>query len=52
MILIDSHCHIDGEAFDGDRDEVVQRARDAGVDRGYPNRSDVAYTSAASVAAR
>jgi TatD DNase family protein len=30
-MLIDSHCHIDGEAFDGDRDEVVQRARDAGV---------------------
>lgn len=31
MNLIDSHCHIDGEAFDGDRDEVVQRAREAGV---------------------
>ncbi|MBX7054675.1 MAG: TatD family hydrolase [Pyrinomonadaceae bacterium] len=31
MTLIDSHCHIDGEAFDGDRDDVVQRARDAGV---------------------
>jgi TatD DNase family protein len=31
MILIDSHCHIDGEAFDGDRDEVVARARQAGV---------------------
>jgi TatD DNase family protein len=31
MTLIDSHCHIDGEAFDEDRDEVVQRARDAGV---------------------
>lgn len=31
MILIDSHCHIDGEAFDADRDEVVQRAREAGV---------------------
>ncbi|MGD9589778.1 MAG: TatD family hydrolase [Pyrinomonadaceae bacterium] len=30
-MLIDSHCHIDGEAFDDDRDEVVQRARDAGV---------------------
>ena len=29
--LIDSHCHIDGEAFDDDRDEVVQRAKDAGV---------------------
>jgi TatD DNase family protein len=31
MNFIDSHCHIDGEAFDDDRDEVVQRARDAGV---------------------
>lgn len=31
MILIDSHCHIDGEAFDEDRDEVVDRARAAGV---------------------
>ena len=31
MDLIDSHCHIDGDAFDEDRDEVVQRARDAGV---------------------
>jgi TatD DNase family protein len=31
MRLIDSHCHIDGEAFDADRDEVVQRALDAGV---------------------
>ncbi|MEQ1606682.1 MAG: TatD family hydrolase [Pyrinomonadaceae bacterium] len=31
MNLIDSHCHIDGEQFDDDRDEVVQRARDAGV---------------------
>jgi TatD DNase family protein len=31
MMLIDSHCHIDGEQFDADRDHVVQRARDAGV---------------------
>lgn len=31
MTLIDSHCHIDGEAFDDDRDEVVRRAMEAGV---------------------
>ena len=30
-MLVDSHCHIDGEAFDADRDDVVQRAREAGV---------------------
>jgi len=30
-MLIDSHCHIDGEQFNDDRDEVVRRARDAGV---------------------
>ncbi|HMQ03937.1 MAG TPA: TatD family hydrolase [Pyrinomonadaceae bacterium] len=29
--LIDSHCHIDGPQFDDDRDDVVRRARDAGV---------------------
>ena len=31
MILIDSHCHIDGKQFDADRDEVVRRAKDVGV---------------------
>lgn len=31
MILIDSHCHIDGEQFEADRDEVVQRAKESGV---------------------
>ncbi len=31
MIFVDSHCHIDGESFDADRDEIVQRAKDAGV---------------------
>jgi TatD DNase family protein len=30
--FIDSHCHIDGEQFDEDRDEVVRRAKDAGVE--------------------
>lgn len=46
MIFIDSHCHIDGEQFDADRDEVVQRAIDAGVGAmlvvgtGDPNTDD------------
>ena len=31
MILVDSHCHIDGEQFDIDRDDVIQRASAAGV---------------------
>ena len=31
MKLVDSHCHIDGEQFDADRDEVIGRAEDVGV---------------------
>src|SRR6185436_17013572 len=30
-MFIDSHAHIDGDEFNADRDEVIQRARDAGV---------------------
>ncbi|HEY0174031.1 MAG TPA: TatD family hydrolase [Pyrinomonadaceae bacterium] len=30
-MFVDSHAHIDGEEFDADRDEVVARARGAGV---------------------
>ena len=32
-MLIDTHCHLDFERFDADRDEIVQRAIDAGVTR-------------------
>jgi TatD DNase family protein len=31
MELIDTHCHIDVEDFDSDRDDVIERARTAGV---------------------
>ncbi|HEX8891173.1 MAG TPA: TatD family hydrolase, partial [Pyrinomonadaceae bacterium] len=30
-MFVDSHAHIDGEEYDADRDEVVARAREAGV---------------------
>ena len=30
-MFVDSHAHIDGTEFDSDREEVIQRARDAGV---------------------
>ena len=30
--LIDTHCHIQTEEFDEDRDEVLARAREAGVE--------------------
>lgn len=31
-MIIDSHCHLDARAFDTDRDEVIERAREAGVE--------------------
>jgi len=31
--LVDSHCHLDDKQFDPDRDEVIARAREAGVER-------------------
>lgn len=31
--LIDTHCHIDLEAFDADREAMLEQAREVGVDR-------------------
>jgi len=31
-MIIDSHCHIDFDDFDSDRDQVIQRARDSDID--------------------
>ena len=31
-MIIDTHAHIDMDAYDEDRTEVIQRARDNGVD--------------------
>lgn len=30
-VFVDSHCHLDGPRFDADREEVIARAREAGV---------------------
>ena len=31
-MIIDTHAHLDMEQYDADREEVIQRARDNGVD--------------------
>lgn len=31
--MIDTHCHLNFDSYDDDRDEVIARAADAGVDR-------------------
>ena len=31
MELFDSHCHLDDEKFNEDRDEIIKQIREAGV---------------------
>ena len=31
MILVDTHAHLDFTHFDGDREEIIERARNNGV---------------------
>ncbi|HLY25498.1 MAG TPA: TatD family hydrolase, partial [Aggregatilineales bacterium] len=31
--LIDTHCHLNAEQYDSDREEVIMRAQEAGVTR-------------------
>lgn len=45
--MFDSHVHLDDEAFDADRDAVLQRARDAGVRGCVTVGTDVASSEAA-----
>jgi TatD DNase family protein len=40
--MIDTHCHLEMKAFDGDRDEVVRRAREAGLEAVITIGSDLA----------
>ena len=47
LTLVDSHSHIDMPAFDHDRDAVVARAREAGVEAFVTIGCDLATSRAA-----
>lgn len=44
MIVTDTHTHLYSEDFDGDRDEVIKRAIDEGVERFFIPAIDSTYT--------
>ncbi|RIV73732.1 TatD family hydrolase [Flagellimonas aequoris] len=46
MIITDTHTHLYSEAFDEDRDAMMQRALDAGVERFFIPAIDSTYTQA------
>lgn len=41
MYFIDTHAHLDGHEFDDDRDDVIARAKDAGVGRVFIPATDL-----------
>ena len=41
-MIVDTHCHIDGEEFAEDRDAVIERAREAGVGKIFVPAIDLA----------
>jgi TatD DNase family protein len=52
MNLVDTHAHIHDKAFDADRDAVVQRMRDAGVETAVTVGCDIADSARALEAAK
>src|SRR2546426_5376089 len=50
--LVDAHCHLGDEAFDPDRDGVLERARGAGVTHLVVIGTDVADSTRAAALAR
>ncbi len=46
MQFVDTHTHLYTEAFDGDREEVIRRALEAGVERFFLPAIDSTYTAA------
>ncbi len=44
MKYVDTHCHLDGEEFQADRDAVVQRARAAGCEKIFLPAIDLSTT--------
>src|SRR5690606_2330932 len=46
MIITDTHTHLYSEAFDGDRDKMMQRALDVGVERFFVPAIDSTYLPA------
>ncbi|HVO70109.1 MAG TPA: TatD family hydrolase [Aggregatilineaceae bacterium] len=47
MPLIDTHCHLDFDAYSGIRDEIVREAADSGVTRLIDPGTDLAHSRAA-----